>query len=66
MSSSIWLECLSKNCVWNPLGMGLNILGGGSEVVDGSLAMSVFGGFVDVWVGGQSFSWVCRFVIEVY
>ena len=46
--SSIWLECLSKKIVWNSLsfsfGMGLSILGGGTEVVNGSLAISKFGG----------------------
>ena len=33
-----------KLCVEFFFGMGLSILGGGSEVVNGSLAMSVFGG----------------------
>ena len=48
MSSSIWFECISKNFVRNSsscsFGIGLSILGGGSEVVVGILAMSVFGG----------------------
>ena len=48
ISSSIWLECLSKKFVWNSssfsFGMGLSILGGGSEFVSGALTMNVFGG----------------------
>ena len=48
VSSSIWLECCSKNIVWISssfsFGMGLSMRGGGSGVVIGSLAMSVFGG----------------------
>ena len=48
VSSSIWFECASKNFVRNSsrfsFGMGLSILGGGSEVAVGIFAMSVFGG----------------------
>ena len=47
MSSSIWFELLSKNLMWKvsifSFGMGLNILGGGSDVMSGSLVISVFG-----------------------
>ena len=46
MSSSIWLELFSKNLVWKfssfSCGMGLSILGGGSEFVVGDVAISVF------------------------
>jgi len=31
-------------------GMGLSILGGGADVVEGGLAMSVFGGILS-WMG---------------
>ena len=48
MSSSIWFECVSKKFVWNTssfsFGIGLNILGGGSEVAIGALAISMLRG----------------------
>ena len=50
MSSSMKCELLSKNLVWKLLrlsfGMGLRILGVGSEIMGGGLAMSVFGGIL--------------------
>ena len=54
MSSSMWIKLFSKNLMWNlsmlAMGMGLSILGGGSDVVGGGLAMSVFGGIFS-WMG---------------
>ncbi len=48
ISSSIWSELFSKNWVWKfsrfSFGIGLSIIGGGSEGVIGSFAISVFGG----------------------
>ena len=48
MSSFIWFELVSKNCVWKFLrfsfGMGFSILGGGLGIGDGVLAINVFGG----------------------
>ena len=47
MSSFTWFELLSKNLIWKSsifcFGMGLNIIGGSSDVIIGALAISVFG-----------------------
>ena len=60
ISSSIWLEFLSKNFVRNSsrffFGMGLSILGGGSEVVSGSLAIRAFGGMCNCMGKWSEFS----------
>ena len=48
ISLSIWFELLSKNLMWKSLtfsfNMGLSILGGGSKVINGVLAINVFEG----------------------
>ena len=58
ISSSIWFELFSKNLMWKSFsfsfGIGLSILGGSSDVIIGALAISVFGGFVVIWVSDQS------------
>ena len=58
ISSSIWLELVSKNLVWKfssfSFGMGLSILGGGSEFDWVFWQLVYLGGFVVVWVNGQS------------
>jgi hypothetical protein len=69
MRSSMWWELLSKNLIWKcsilSFGMGLRSLGGGSEVMGGGLAMSVFGGMFRCMGRWSELSGVCWFVVEV-
>ena len=59
-----------KNFVRNSssfsFGIGLSILGGGSEVVVGILAMSVFGGIRRCMGRWSEFKLIISLVIEVY
>ena len=70
VSSFIWFELASKNCVWKfsrfSFGMGFSILGGGSGLGGGIMAISVLGGIcscIGKWSELRSISW---FVIDLY
>ena len=70
MSSSIWFECVSENFVRKSsrfsFGMGLGILGGSSEVVFGTFAMSVFGGICKCMGRWSEFKLIFWLVFDVY
>ena len=70
MSSFIWFELVSKNCVWKflrfSLRMGFSILRVGLGICDVILSISVLDGMCSCIGRWSELRWISWFVVEVY